>query len=80
MCQIYVSNFLHVSNTSGKTILKEVVLSTCCTCKTRWFVFYHDKSRTPTLFKACVCYFSSNFYFLPNDTSLITMKNVFYFI
>ena len=31
-------------------------------------------------FKAGVHYFSSNFYFSPNDSSSKTMKNVFYFI
>ena len=31
-------------------------------------------------FEACVCYFSSNFYFLPNDSPSKTMKNIFYFI
>ena len=30
--------------------------------------------------KACVRYFLSNFYFLPNDSPSKTMKNVFYFI
>ena len=34
----------------------------------------------PPLFKACVRYFLSKFYFSPNDSSSITMKNVFYFI
>ena len=37
-----------------------------------------DKRRK--LFKACVCYFLSNFYFSPNDRPSKTMKNVFYFI
>ena len=32
------------------------------------------------LFKACVRYFLSNFYFTPNDSPSKTMKNVFYFI
>ena len=32
------------------------------------------------LFKACVRYFLSNFYFSPNDSPSKTMKNVFYFI
>ena len=32
------------------------------------------------IFKACVCYFLSNFYFSPYDSPLKTMKNVFYFI
>ena len=32
------------------------------------------------IFKACVCYFLSNFYFSPNDIPSKTMKNVFYFI
>ena len=31
-------------------------------------------------FKACVRYFLSNFYFLPNDSPSETMKNVSYFI
>ena len=31
-------------------------------------------------FKACVCYFLSNFYFSSNDSPSKTMKNVFYFI
>ena len=31
-------------------------------------------------FKASVRYFLSNFYFSPNDSSLKSMKNVFYFI
>ena len=30
--------------------------------------------------KACVRYFSSNFYFSPSDSPSKTMKNVFYFI
>ena len=30
--------------------------------------------------KACVCYFLSYFYFLPNDSLSKTTKNVFYFI
>ena len=30
--------------------------------------------------KACVLYFSSNFYFYPNDSPSKTMKNAFYFI
>ena len=30
------------------------------------------------LVKACVCYFSSNFYFSPNDSPSKTMKSVFY--
>ena len=30
--------------------------------------------------KACVRYFLSNFFFLPNDSPSKTMKNVFYFI
>ena len=30
--------------------------------------------------KACVPYFLSNVYFSPNDSTLKTMKNVFYFI
>ena len=33
-----------------------------------------------TNIKACVRYFLSNFYVLPNDSPLKTMKNVFYFI
>ena len=32
-----------------------------------------------TVFKACVCYFSSNVYFSPNDSLSKTMKNVFHF-
>ena len=32
------------------------------------------------LFKACVCYFLSNFYFSLNDSPSKTMKSVFYFI
>ena len=32
------------------------------------------------IFKACVCYFLSNFYFSPNDSPSTAMKNVFYFI
>ena len=32
------------------------------------------------LFRACVCYFLSNFYFSPSDSPLKTMKNVFDFI
>ena len=32
------------------------------------------------IFKACVCYFLSNFYFSPNHNPSETMKNVFYFI
>ena len=32
------------------------------------------------LLKACVSYFLSNFYFLPNNSPSKTMKNVFYFI
>ena len=31
-------------------------------------------------FKACVCYFLTNFYFWPNDSPSETMKDVFYFI
>ena len=31
-------------------------------------------------FKACVCYFRSNFCFSPNDSPSKTMKNVFCFI
>ena len=31
-------------------------------------------------FKACICYFLSNFYFSRNDSPSKTMKNVFYFI
>ena len=34
----------------------------------------------PSILKACVRYFLSNFYFSPNDSSPKTMKNVFYFI
>ena len=30
------------------------------------------------IFKACVCYFLSNFYFSPNDTPSKTMKNVYF--
>ena len=33
-----------------------------------------------TCFKACVCYFVSNFYSSPNDSPFKTMKSVFYFI
>ena len=33
-----------------------------------------------TKFNACVCYFSSNFYFALNDSPSKTIKNVFYFI
>ena len=33
-----------------------------------------------SVFKACVHYLLSNFYFSPNDSLLKTMKNVFYFI
>ena len=32
------------------------------------------------IFKACVSYFLSNFYFSPNDNPSKAMKNVFYFI
>ena len=32
------------------------------------------------IIKACVRYFLSNFYFLPNNSPSKTMKNVFYFI
>ena len=32
------------------------------------------------IFKACVRYFLSNFYFSPNDSPSKTMKNVLYFI
>ena len=32
------------------------------------------------LLKACVCYFLTNFYFSPNDSTSKTMKYVFYFI
>ena len=36
---------------------------------------------TVWFFKASLCYFLSNvFFFLPNDSSLKTVKNVFYFI
>ena len=31
-------------------------------------------------FKACVCYFLSNFYFSQNDSPSKTLKDVFYFI
>ena len=72
---VYMSN---VSNLCVKFCILQIHVAKLFWKK--WFVFHHDKSRTPTLFKACICYFSSNFYFLPNDTSLITMKNVFYFI
>ena len=33
-----------------------------------------------TMFKACVRYFSTNFYLSPNDSPSKTMKDVFYFI
>ena len=32
------------------------------------------------VFKACVCYFLSNFYISPNDSPSKTMKNVFYLV
>ena len=41
------------------------------------FMFENYKER---LFKACVCYFLSNFYFSPNDSPSKTIKNAFYFI
>ena len=33
-----------------------------------------------TVFKACVCYFLTNFYFSSNDSPSKTMKDAFYFI
>ena len=45
-----------------------------------WLSCQNSQSRGPRQLKACVCYFLSNFYFSPNDSSLKTMKNVFYFI
>ena len=54
------------------------------------FPFYRNKERLGMCwqahiylnfnYKACVRYFLSNFYFLPNDIPSKTMKNVFYFI
>ena len=41
---------------------------------------HHSKSEALAYFKACVCYFLSNFNFPPNDSPSKTMKNVFYFI
>ena len=38
------------------------------------------KNVADTIFKACVRYLLSNFYFSPNDSPSKTMKNVFYFI
>ena len=37
-------------------------------------------STSPLVFKACVCFFLSNFYFLTNYCPSKTMENVFYFI
>ena len=43
---------------------------------------YYKSTQNLTLknLKACVHYFLSNFYFLPNGSPPQTMKNVFYFI
>ena len=45
-------------------------------CFHRWVLSESHKS----YFKACVRYFLSNFYFSPNDSPSITMKNIFRFI
>ena len=36
-------------------------------------------SSSEPVFQPCVCYFLSNFYFLPNDSPSKTVKNVFLF-
>ena len=48
-----------------------------------WIVenFSVSRNMLPTKYlKACFCYFLSNFYFSPNDSSSKTIKNVFDFI
>ena len=40
----------------------------------------NDQNICVDLFKACVHYFLSTFYFSPNDSPSKIMKNVFYFI
>ena len=39
----------------------------------------HELTAYLSIFKACVYYFLSNFYFSPNDSPSKTMKNVFLF-
>ena len=41
---------------------------------------WHGSGALTVNFKACVHYFLTNFYFLPNDSPSKTMKDVFYFI
>ena len=45
-----------------------------------WLLLTYENSQPGKLIKVCARYFSSNFYFSPNDSRSKTMKNVFYFI
>ena len=78
----------------GRTRAKFLVhfnLATCTNYSVISYVNIMKSSRTFTihrtagerggyLFKACVRYFLSNFYFSPNNSPSKTMKNIFYFI
>ena len=87
--QRIVSNYL---TDFGKSIIKvpltNTFLKSCQLAHSRYTTALEmtkneahtqEKDRKRKL-KACVCYFLSNFYFSPNDSSSKTMKNAFYFI
>ena len=62
----------------------KLIFAKSCTYLLIYFVKLQNLNIIPagTTFdiKACVHYFLSNFYFLPNDSPLKAMNNVFYFI
>ena len=45
-----------------------------------WFITMKNSYLGWQVFKVCVHYFLTNFYFSPNDSPSKTKKNVFYFI
>ena len=73
-----VLNFSKGTNTKLWEILSRYILENNYFEKNRELSMKNPIEKS--IFKACVCYFLSNFYFSPNDSPSKTMKNAFYFI
>ena len=77
MSKILKFDFLENKKSFWSEMKKKIFVS--------WLLSFRLKKQTSknvadTTFKACFCYFLSNFYFSINDSLSKTMKKVFYFI
>ena len=80
----FIHNYMISSNI---TLNISTTASLCFHIKSAHQIYLHNRENQAKCWvlnekqlKACVCYFLSNFIFLPNDSPSKTMKKVFYFI